>query len=98
MDRSQQAGGDVLSSRALQVVDDSKKITNDVDWCDFLLSVSHLAEDRRAVRLFRFARRWFEYMGSGCVRPLYERFFTEVPTYIELDMLNIYLCLYEHGS
>ena len=65
----------VLSERALRVIDDSTKMTNvtDVGWCDFLQTVSSLAEDRRAVRLFRFGRRWFEYMGSGCVRPLYER-------------------------
>ncbi len=64
-----------LRTRALQAIDDSTKMTNatDVDWCDFLQTASCLAEDRRAVRLFRFARRWFEYMGSGCVRPLYER-------------------------
>ena len=45
----------VLSERALQVIDDSTKMANvtDVDWCDFLQTVSCLAEDRRAVRLFR---------------------------------------------
>ena len=66
---------DVLRKRALSVIDDSTKMTNatDVDWCDFLNSASCLAEDRRAVRLIRFGRRWLEYMGSGCVRPLYER-------------------------
>ena len=31
IDHSQQAGVNVFSSRALQVVDDSRKITNDVD-------------------------------------------------------------------
>ena len=47
---------DVLSERALHVIDGSTKMTNvtDVDWCDFLQKGSCLAEDRRAVRLFRF--------------------------------------------
>ncbi len=58
IEHSRQAEVDVLSSRALQVVDDSKKIANDVGWCDFLMSASHSAEDRRAVRLLRLARRW----------------------------------------
>ncbi len=35
IEHSRQTEVDVLSSRALQVVGDSKNCTNDVDWCDF---------------------------------------------------------------
>ncbi len=73
IEHARQGEVSVLSERALHVMDDSTKMTNDADRCVFLQTVSCLAEDRRAVMLLHVGRRWLEYMGSGCVRPLYER-------------------------